>query len=221
MSKRKFHNIEMDPASSGEEGGPQYLFMPPPQQPQDEPKFRKIGLIGDVNEDRSSDIIYGLYALRETGKTIEEPKTKRGKPKEVYEPIELLVSTNGGSASDMFAIYDVIRDIRKDCPVHTFGLGKVMSAGVLLLASGTKGQRRIGKNCRVMIHSVIAGNSGPVHNLQNEMAEVLETQKRYIDALKSETKLTDKQIKSFFDRHVDIYLSAAEAVKYGIADVVV
>jgi ATP-dependent Clp protease protease subunit len=220
MTKRKLKNIDMDPAGAEETGeGNPFILMQPPMP--EEPKFRKIGLIGDVGEERSSEIIYGLYALKETGKVVEEPKTKRSKPKETYEPIELLVSTNGGSASDMFAIYDVMRDIRKDCPIHTFGLGKVMSAGVLLLAAGTKGERRIGKHCRVMIHSVIAGNSGPVHNLQNEMAEVLETQKRYIDALKNETKLTDKQIKTFFDRHVDIYLSAAEAVKYGIADVVV
>jgi ATP-dependent Clp endopeptidase proteolytic subunit ClpP len=209
--------VKSEEVSEQTEGFPA-IFM---QQPQEQVSFRKIGLIGDVDEEKSSDMIYGLYALREAGRSVEEAKTKKGKDKIVYEPIEVLISTNGGSASDMFAIYDVMRDVQKDCEIHTFGLGKVMSAGVLLLAAGTKGKRKIGKHCRVMIHSVIAGSSGSVHNLQNEMAEVLETQKRYIDALKNETKLTDKQIKAFFDRHVDIYLSSAEAVKYGIADIVV
>ena len=199
---------------------PGFLFMPQ-GNPQPEPNLRKIGLIGDVDEEKTNDLTYGLYTLKELGKQEEQPTTKRGKVRTTFLPIDLIISTNGGSASEMFAIYDVMRDVRNECPIHTFGIGKVMSAGVLLLAAGTKGQRRIGKHCRVMIHSVIAGNSGPMHNMENEMAEIRETQKRFTDALKAETKLTDKQIKAFFDRHVDIYLSAAEAVKYGIADIVV
>jgi len=190
-----------------------------PQEP--ELKLRKIGLIGDVNEEKSSDIIQALYALKEMGRYEIPPATKRGQVKVAYEPMDLIISTHGGSASDMFAIYDVMRDVRSECAIHTFGLGKVMSAGVLLLAAGTKGQRKIGKHCRVMMHSVIGGNSGSIFNLENEMTEVRNTQERYINTLKAETKMTVKQINNFFNRHVDIYLSADEAVKLGIADIVV
>jgi ATP-dependent Clp endopeptidase proteolytic subunit ClpP len=214
LSKKKLKNEEEEVVE------PSILFMPQ-QDSRPEPSLRKIGLIGDVDEEKTNDLTYGLYTLKELGKQEEPAVTKRGKSKTSYLPIDFVISTNGGSASEMFAIYDVMRDVRKDCPIHTFGIGKVMSAGVLLLAAGTKGERRIGKHCRVMIHSVIAGNSGPMHNMENEMAEIRETQRRFIEALKAETKLTDKQIKAFFDRHVDIYLSAAEAVKYGIADIVV
>jgi len=184
-------------------------------------RLRKIGLVGDVDEEKSGDIIHGLYDLKEMGLYEIPPTTKRGKAQLAYEPIDFIISTHGGSASDMFAIYDVMRDVRSECPVHTFGLGKVMSAGVLLLAAGTKGQRRIGKHCRVMMHSVIGGNSGSIYNLENEMTEVRNTQERYIQALKAETKMTVKQINDFFNRHVDIYLSAEDAVKLGIADIVV
>jgi ATP-dependent Clp endopeptidase proteolytic subunit ClpP len=217
MRKSKLNN-EVE-GEVGEMAIPPFMFMPQPAQ-DDGPKMRKIGLIGDVNEEKTNDLIYGLYALKEMGKVVEEAKGKK-KQKITYDPIELIISTHGGSASEMFAIYDVMRDVRADCPIQTFGLGKVMSAGVLLLASGTKGQRKIGKNCRVMMHAVIAGNSGSIHNLQNEMAEVLETQKRYIEALRQETKMSVKKINEFFNRHVDIYLSAEEAVKLGIADIVV
>ena len=218
MAKRK---LRPDTEESGsEEQQPVFMFQPPPDD-KPEVNLRKIGLIGDVTEEKSSDIIYGLYALREMGKYEKEPTSKKAKPKIGYEPIDFLLSTNGGSASDMFAIYDVMREIRKDCEISTHGLGKVMSAGVLLLAAGSKGKRKIGKHCRVMIHSVIAGNSGTIHNLENEMNEVRETQKRYIDALKTETKMSSAQINKFLERHVDIYLSAEEAVKLGIADVVV
>jgi len=194
------------------------------QQPAEGPeiKLRKIGLIGDVDEEKSSDIIQALYALKEMGKYEIPPATKRSKPKIGYDPMDFVISTHGGSASDMFAIYDVMRDVRSDgCEIHTFGVGKVMSAGVLLLAAGTKGKRKIGKHCRVMMHSVIGGNSGPIFNLENEMSEIRATQERYINALKAETKMSVKQINNFFNRHVDIYLSAEEAVKLGIADIVV
>jgi ATP-dependent Clp protease protease subunit len=114
-----------------------------------------------------------------------------------------------------------MRMVRKDCEIHTVGIGKVMSAGVLLLAAGTKGKRKIGKNCRVMIHSVLAGSEGPLHNLENEMNEIRWTQERYIKALIEESKLTQTTMNKLLQKHVNIYLSAEEAVKYGLADEVV
>jgi len=196
--------------------------------PQDNgPKFmRTIGLIGDVNEEKAGEIIHGLITLKQYGKIEQEEqeetkKKKKAVVKDEYEPIEFYLSTNGGSASDMFAIYDVMRMVRKDCEIHTVGIGKVMSAGVLLLAAGTKGKRKIGKNCRVMIHSVLAGSEGPLHNLENEMNEIRWTQERYIKALIEESKLTQTTMNKLLQKHVNIYLSAEEAVKYGLADEVV
>lgn len=218
---RKYKLNNLPDGEENEHQVPPFVMVHPAQEDKPEFSMRKIGLIGDVSEEKSSDIIYGLYALKEMGKHEEPPATKRSKPKTKFDPIEFIISTNGGSASDMFAIFDVMREIRKECEIHTHGLGKVMSAGVLLLAAGTKGKRKVGKHCRVMIHSVIAGNSGPMFNLENEMNEVRETQKRYIEALRSETKMTATQINKFLERHVDIYLSAEEAVKLGIADIVV
>jgi ATP-dependent Clp protease protease subunit len=139
----------------------------------------------------------------------------------VWEPLEFIISTYGGSADDMFALYDVMRMIQKDCEVHTFGLGKVMSAGVLLLAAGTKGKRKIGENCRVMIHSVTAGNHGNLYNLENEMDEIRNSQESYMAALVKETNLTKRTLKKLLERKVNVYLSAAEAVEYGIADIII
>jgi ATP-dependent Clp protease protease subunit len=136
-------------------------------------------------------------------------------------PIEFLLSTPGGSADDMFALYDIMRVVKEKCPIVTFGIGKVMSAGVLLLAAGTKGKRKIGKNCRVMIHSVIGGNVGPLHNLENEMNEIRYIQNAYLKALADETNMTYQQLRRMINRKVNVYLSAEEAVKLGIADIIV
>tara|TARA_R110000824_G_scaffold70902_3_gene181769 strand:+ start:8138 stop:8821 length:684 start_codon:yes stop_codon:yes gene_type:complete len=180
--------------------------------PKKEPELRTIGMFGDVTEDKVSEIIHVLVYLNECNKLL---------PVDKQLPTEFYLSTYGGSADDMFALYDVMKQIRKETEIHTFGLGKVMSAGVLLLASGTKGKRRIGKNCRVMIHSVIAGNHGPLHNLVNEMEAIQQLQEIYIDCLVEETNMTKEQLKDMLAKKVNIYLTAEEAVKLGIADIIV
>ena len=121
----------------------------------------------------------------------------------------------------MFAIYDTMRMIRQECEIHTFGLGKVMSAGVLLLAAGTKGKRKIGKNCRVMLHSVIGGSHGSIHNLENEMEEIRFLQEQHIRCLIEETDMTKRYLNKLLNRKMNVYLTAEQAVELGIADEVV
>ena len=139
----------------------------------------------------------------------------------LVKPIEFYISTWGGDALGMFAIYDLMRMIREQCPIYTFAIGKVMSAGVLLLAAGTKGERRIGKNTRIMLHSVRGSHMGAIHSLENEMAETRWIQDQHIDALVEETKLTKRKLNTMLNKKVDVYLSAEDAIKLGIADVIV
>ena len=185
-------------------------------------ELRVTGVYGDINEDRCCDTMYGLLALHSTsrslivsGGTDEEPEYE-----EIVQPISFYVSTHGGHAAEMFGLYDTMRMIREETPIHTYGVGKVMSAGVLLLAAGTPGQRMIGANCRVMIHGVAAGQSGHIADMENEFAETKLTQKMYIQALASETKMEEKYIKKLVDKRTNIYFDAEEAVKLGIADII-
>ncbi len=169
------------------------------------PEARVLGLFQDIDEGKAEEIIYALKLYQ-----IESDAE-----------IEFLISSPGGVAADMFAIYDFMRITRKAAPISTYGVGKVMSAAVLLLAAGSKGHRKVGKNCRIMIHSIIAGSSGAMHDLKNEMKEIQKIQDMYIDALAKETKLTKKKLKDLFAKNVNVYLSAEEAVEYGIADIIV
>jgi len=180
---------------------------------------RLLGLFGEVDEAKSAQLIGAMIEM-----STEEPKSKLpddDDEEDSLEPFEFIISTHGGTAEDMFAIYDVMRDAREKCDIVTYGLGKVMSAGVLLLAAGTKGKRKIGKNCRVMIHSVVAGNAGSYHNLENEMQEITYTQEAYIKALSEETNMSIKELKKLIEKKVNVYLSAQEAIKLGIADIIV
>ena len=192
---------------------------PPP-----EPEMRSMTIIGDINEELSKDILAALWFLNHSAKTEElvnpdDPECEE--LQEVIKPFEIIISTNGGNADEMFAIYDTMRWIREGVEIETFGLGKVMSAGTLLLAAGTKGKRKIGKHCRVMIHSVIGGSIGPMHQLDNEMKEVKSIQESYIKAICEETNLTERKLRGLLKKKVNVYLTAEEAVEHGFADIII
>jgi len=178
-----------------------------------EPDLRIIGMFCDVHEEKVAEVIHAMLYLNEMNRIQKKPEDKR--------PIDFYLSTYGGSADDMFALYDIMRSIRQETEIHTLGLGKVMSAGVLLLAAGTKGKRRIAKNCRVMIHSVAAGNHGNLQDLTNELGAIQDLQDMYTNCLVAETDMTEGDIKDMLNRNVNVYLSAVEAVKLGIADSIV
>jgi len=190
--------------------------------PSDEPKIRVTGIYGDINEEKCSQAIYEILILKNTctEKTLVDPEDPESEIVEIKYPIDFYISTFGGSAADMFAVYDLIRNTREECPIHTYGVGKVMSAGVLLLASGTKGERRIGKNCRIMIHGVISGQHGHLQDVENEFEEAKLTQKLYIKALAEETNMTERYLKRLVQRKTNVYLAAEEAVELGIADII-
>tara|TARA_R110002110_G_scaffold10232_1_gene50121 strand:+ start:50 stop:736 length:687 start_codon:yes stop_codon:yes gene_type:complete len=185
-----------------------------------ETKLRAVGVMGEISDDASAEVVFGLLSLHNSAVHYEseDPSDEEAELKEVIVPIDMVISTPGGNADDMFAIYDTMRGIRDEVPIRTRGIGKVMSAGVVLLAAGTKGERSIGKNCRVMLHSVIGGHVGPMHQLDAEMEEIRNIQDQYISVLSEETKMTKRYLRNLMKKKVNVYLSATEAVELGIAD---
>tara|TARA_R110000824_G_scaffold71001_5_gene182024 strand:- start:20322 stop:20945 length:624 start_codon:yes stop_codon:yes gene_type:complete len=178
-----------------------------------EPDLRVVGLFSEIVDEKIAEIIHAMLFMNEMNKAEKDEKKKKD--------IEFYLSTYGGSADDMFALYDMMKHIQKETDISVIGMGKVMSAGVLILAGGTKGKRKIGRNCRIMLHSVIAGNQGSLHNLVNEMEAIQDLQEMYIDRLVEETKLSKKQLKKMLEQKVNIYLSAEQAVEHGIADEII
>jgi len=210
--------------------------------PRDETN-RLCALYGDLNEKKGASVIGSMLALRHSGErqnyilsdeqkaAVKEATDKGDKnfdiPEEelkietVFDPFEFFVSTRGGEAKEMLAIYDVMRGIRDEMEIHTVGMGKVMSAGVPLLAAGTKGKRKIGKYCRVMIHNVQAGAIGDIDDVKKELEEIELMQDQYIKILAEETTMTEAGIRSLLTTKTNVYLSAEEALSYGIADIIV
>ena len=121
------------------------------------PEQRSIMFVGEVSEEKTADLISALLVLAQ--------EIKEGEDR--AEDIKIYISTFGGSAHEMFGIYDVMNWCKQFCDIQTIGIGKVMSAGTLILAAGTKGKRIIGEHCQIMLHSVNAGYMGDLLNMKN------------------------------------------------------
>ena len=193
-----------------------------PGNPDDD--LRIVNLYGDITEAKADAIVSALLFLENTSPVISSQSSEDETSEEILinRDIKLYISTNGGSASEMFSVIDVIDSIKKrTCDIETVGIGKVMSAGVLILASGTPGKRKIGKNCRVMLHNVVSGHSGSIFALENELEEIRWVQNQYVRCLAKKTKMTEARIKKILKTEKDVYISAKDAIKFGIADEII
>ncbi len=130
--------------------------------------------------------------------------------REVY----LYINSPGGSVYAGLAIYDTINHLR--APVSTYCVGMAASMGALLLASGKKGRRNALPNSRIMLHQPSSGYQGTAADIEIAAKEILGTRERLNRILAEKTGQTLKKINADVDR--DRWMSAEEAVKYGLVD---
>ncbi len=131
-------------------------------------------------------------------------------------PIEFYINSPGGSVSAGLAIYDVMQII--SAPVNTTCLGLAASMGAVLLAGGT-GIRSALPHARVMIHQVSSGYSGTAADINIQAAETNKLYDQLLDILSEKTKQDKKKVKKDCDR--DYYMSAQEAMNYGVIDKII
>lgn len=134
-------------------------------------------------------------------------------------PVRVIVSSYGGSVDEMFGIYDFMKSAA--APIITIGVGKIMSASVLLLAAGTKGLRCMTRNSSVMLHGIQGGAFGTLYHIENEIKEIRRVQNKLMRELARETGCPLPDLKKIFDKHRDEYLTPAQARGYGIIDRVI
>ncbi len=131
--------------------------------------------------------------------------------------ISLYINSPGGSVTAGMAIYDTMKYIK--CDVSTICIGMAASMGAFLLAGGTKGKRFALPNAEIMIHQPSGGAKGMASDIQIVAEEILKTKAKLNAILAENTGRTIEEIARDTDR--DNYMSAAEAVEYGIIDKVV
>jgi ATP-dependent Clp protease protease subunit len=128
--------------------------------------------------------------------------------------INLYINSPGGSVTAGFAIYDTIQHVKSD--VQTICLGQAASMAALILTAGTAGKRMVLPSSRVLIHQPWGGAQGQARDIGIQSREIIRLKKMTIKYFAQHTGKTIEQISSDMER--DLYMSAQDAVQYGVAD---
>jgi ATP-dependent Clp protease protease subunit len=138
--------------------------------------------------------------------------------KKKYKELLLMICSNGGNMEDAFALIDVMRSSKID--IKTVGLGSIASCGLMIFLAGTRGRRVLTPNTSILSHQFAWGSSGKMHELFATVKEFQLTEARMIEHYKTSTGLDDEIIRKVLLPPQDVYLSAQEALQYGICDTI-
>lgn len=133
------------------------------------------------------------------------------------EEVVMYINSPGGQVTSALAIYDTMQHIGPD--IRTICIGMCASAAAILLSSGTKGKRNILPNAEVMIHQVLGGAEGQATDIDIHARHILKTRDRLNKILAKNTG--QKLAKIEADTERDYFMSAEEAVKYGLVDKII
>jgi ATP-dependent Clp protease protease subunit len=131
--------------------------------------------------------------------------------------IILYINSPGGSVYDAMAIYDTMQFVKND--VQTVGIGVQASAAAFLLSSGTKGKRFLLPHSTVMIHQPSSGTRGKVTDQEIDLKEALRIKHLLEEIMAKNTGQKPEKIHEDMER--DFWMTAQEAVKYGVVDEVI
>jgi ATP-dependent Clp protease protease subunit len=131
--------------------------------------------------------------------------------------IYFYINSPGGSVTAGMSIYDTMQFIR--CPIHTIVMGQAASMGSLLAMAGEKGHRSILPNARHMIHQPLGGASGQATDVEIQARELLRWKDVLIDIYAHHTGQDQTQLRLDMER--DNFMTAEQAVTYGLADQVI
>ena len=176
-------------------------------------KDRVVMLDTDVNEHTSSLLVAQLLFLESQGN----------------EDINLFINSPGGSVTAGLAIYDTMQFIRPD--VATYVMGQACSMGSFLAQAGAKGKRFVLPESRTMIHRVSSGTPGTRGSVHVQELQFEDAKRSFEESQRINQRLTELYVKHntagktyeqlFEAMKFDTFLSAAEAVEYGLADKVI
>ena len=165
-------------------------------------KDRIIFLGGEVEDNMANTIVAQMLFLE-----AEDPD------KDIY----LYINSPGGVVTAGMAIYDTMQYIKPD--VATICIGQAASMGSLLLTAGAKGKRFALPNARTMIHQPLGGARGQSTDVQIQAKELLRTRHMLNEILSERTGKSMEQVENDTER--DNFMSASEAVEYGLIDKVI
>jgi ATP-dependent Clp protease protease subunit len=162
-------------------------------------KDRIIFLDGEINE-YNADLVVAQILFLES----ENPD----------KDISIYINSPGGVVTAGLAIYDTMKYVK--CDIQTICMGQAASMAAIILAGGTKGKRYALPSSRVMIHQPRGGVEGQESDISILAKEIIRLKKLSIEYLANDTGKTVEQISTDIER--DFYMSANDALEYGIVD---
>jgi len=163
----------------------------------------RIIFLGDTIDDDAANTVIAQMLFLES-----QDKTK---------DIKLYINSPGGSVTAGLAIYDTMQLITPD--VSTICIGMAASMASILLSSGAKGKRFVLPNSEVMIHQVMGGAQGQASDIEISARHILKLKERLNKILATHTGQKFEKVTKDSDR--DYFMSAEEAVEYGLADKII
>ena len=165
-------------------------------------KDRIVFLGGEIDDDLANIIVAQLLFLE-----MDDPD----------QDISLYINSPGGSVTAGMAIYDTMRYLR--CEVSTLCIGMAASMGAFLLATGAKGKRKALPNSEVMIHQPSGGARGQATDIAIQAEQIMKTKQKMNQLLSEMTGQPLETVARDVER--DNYMSAEEALKYGLIDEII
>ncbi|MBL3572156.1 MAG: ATP-dependent Clp endopeptidase proteolytic subunit ClpP [Synergistaceae bacterium] len=163
----------------------------------------RIIFLGDEIDDHMANLVVAQLLFLES----EDPD----------KDVSLYINSPGGVVTAGLAIYDTMQYIK--CPVSTICVGQAASMGAVLLAGGTAGKRIALPNARIMIHQPLGGTRGQATDIEIQAREILRLRERLNEILSHHTGKPVDNVAVDTDR--DRYMSADEAVAYGLVDKII
>jgi len=160
---------------------------------------RIVFLIGEISYQRAAEVIMKMLYLDNLKRDTE---------------ISLYINSPGGSVDDTMAIYDTIRFVGS--PVATFCIGRAQSGAAVILAAGTKGKRHALEHAKIMLHQPWGGVTGQAADIKIQAEEILKAKTMINELLAKHSGQPVEKIAEETER--DRYMTAEEALKYGLID---
>ena len=184
-------------------------------------KLHNIYLKGDVDEEMWSSLVDKINEIRSSDKEIDETNigtlSLLGIAVQPIRPaINIYLSTFGGYIYDMFSIYDEIKSLQKEYEVNIYCVGKIMSAGTIIMLSVDLEHRFAYPNTTFMYHTLSSMSLGKVKEMEENIEESKRLHKEMWKIYKENTKIPIDKLDEIYKCKKDWYISSNQALKYKI-----
>jgi len=189
-------------------------------------KLHNIYIKGEVGEEMWSFLVDKINEMRSADEDVSENNTSAllalGLLTEAKRPpVNIYLSTYGGSIYDMFAIYDEIKKLQETYEVNLYCVGKIMSAGTIIMLAVDKKHRFAYPSTTFMFHTLSSFTYGKIKEMEEDIDEAKRLHNLMLKIYKENTSIPEDKLNDIYKRKKDLYMTAEQAKKYKIIDKIV